>query len=310
MKGWQNEYSFSSDCNQCAGDKEKICGYCKGSGKIIHAVKNYSRLISDPFFWGSLKNTFIIWGFNFIPQLGMALVLAIWLSDTRLNLAGRGLFRAVIYLPNLLTAVSVAFLFRSIFGYGGYFNAPANQFLRLLGIYNEVIINGESVKESINFFNSVPLSRGIVSFIQWWMWYGHTLIIFMAGIVSIPKSLYEAALVDGANSSQIAWRITLPLLRPIMLYILITSMIGGIQMFDIPFLLTNMIGSPNYSIRTALIYQYNTAFQGINNYAYGAAISVGVFIITIAVALMIFFLMQDKNAVREKKKVRYEKQQY
>ena len=264
-------------------------------------LENFAKLIKDRYFWEALQNTFIIWGFNFIPQLGLALVLAVWFSDVRLNPAGRGLFRAVIYLPNLLTAVSVAMLYRSIFGFNSYANAPANQFLRYLSIYNISTVNGEVVREAFNFFRSVLFSRGLVAFIQWWMWYGHTLILLMAGITSIPVSLYEAAVVDGANIRQTSWRITLPLLRPVILYILITSMIGGMQMFEIPFLLTDMRGAPNFKIRTTAVYQYNMAFQGRNDYAYGAAISIGIFIVTTILALLIFFFLQDRSELRKRK---------
>jgi multiple sugar transport system permease protein len=261
---------------------------------------NFTKLINDPYFWGALGNTFIIWGYNFIPQLGLALILAIWLSDVRLNLAGKGLFRAVVYMPNLLTAASVALLFRSIFGYAGHIQAPANQFLRALGF--TTMVNGAVTPIAIDFFRSVPFSRGLVSFIQWWMWYGHTLIILMAGITTISASLYEAAVIDGANSRQTTWYITLPLLRPIMLYILVTSAIGGMQMFDIPFLLTDMQGAPDFKIRTTTVYQYDTAFlRGANNYSYGAAISVGIFVVTIVLALLIFFFLQDRSELKTRK---------
>jgi len=264
-------------------------------------LENFVKLIGDPYFWGALQNTFIIWSLNFIPQLGIALIIAIWLSDTRLNLAGKGLFRAVIYMPNLLMAASVALLFRSIFGYNAHVNAPANQFLRMLGIYYNNVAQGIPM-DAFNFFRSVPFSRALVAFIQWWMWYGHTLIMLMAGITSIPVSLYESAVVDGASGRQTALFITLPLLRPIMLYILVTSMIGGMQMFEIPFLLTDMRGGPDFRIRTTVMYQYNMAFQGRNDYAYGAAISIGIFIVTIALAMFIFFLLQDRSELKNRKK--------
>lgn len=195
-------------------------------------LENFAKLIKDPYFWGAVQNTFIMWGFNFVPQLGIALILAIWLSDLRLDLKGRALFRAVVYMPNLLTAASVALLFRSLFAYP---IGPVNQFLQnILGIYRTVERDGQFIQEAFNFFRDVTASRLIVAFIQWWMWYGHTLIMLMAGITSVSISLYESALVDGANSRQTTWYITLPLLRPMMLYILVTSMIGGMQMLDIP----------------------------------------------------------------------------
>ncbi|MCL2197244.1 MAG: sugar ABC transporter permease [Treponema sp.] len=311
MKGFEQNIRFSSECEACAGSGTRnvhgwanplTCSDCNGKGKVVYGTVNYSRLIKDYNFWGALKNTFIIWGFNFIPQLGLALVLAIWLSDVRLNLAGKGMFRAIIYMPNLLTAASVALLFRSIFGYSGYINAPANQFLRSLGIQDTVFENGEWIPHAFNFFRSVSFSRGLVAFIQWWMWYGHTLIMLMAGITSIPISLYESATVDGANSRQTAWYITLPLLRPMMLYILVTSMIGGMQMFDIPYTLTDARGNPAFGIRTTVIYQYNIAFStGQNDYAYGSAVSLGIFVITIFLALLIFFFLQDRSDIKIRK---------
>jgi multiple sugar transport system permease protein len=86
-----------------------------------------------------------------------------------------------------------------------------------------------------------------------------------------------------------------------MLYILITSMIGGMQMFDIPFMLTNGQGAPNFMIRTTVMYQYNMAFQGVNDRAYGATVSVGIFFVTIVLALLIFFFLQDRSELKKNK---------
>ncbi len=265
-------------------------------------LANFAKLVKDQYFWNALKNTFIIWMINFIPQLGLALLLAIWLSDLRLKLAGKNLFRAIIYMPNLLIAASVAMLFRSLFGWGSHVNAPANHFLRMFGIEDTAIVNGEVVKEAFNFFRNIWFARGLVSFIQWWMWYGYTMIILMAGITAIPTSVYEAALIDGASSRQTTWHITLPLLRPIILYVLVTSAIGGMQMFDIPFLLTDTRGNPNFSIMTTTVYQYTTAFgQSGMDRAYGATISIGIFFVTIILSLIIFFFMQDRSDLKKQK---------
>jgi multiple sugar transport system permease protein len=234
-------------------------------------LTNFVKLVHDKYFWGAVGNTFIIWGWNFVPQLGIALLLAIWFTDGQLHLKGRGLFRALFYMPNLLTCASVALLYRSLFGYPV---GPVNQFL----------MKFQFIESSFNWFRSVPASRGIVVFIQWWMWCGQTLILLMAGITSINPSLNESAVIDGANNRQITTKITIPLLRPMMFYILITSMVGGMQMFDIPFLLTDMRGGPDYKIRTTAVYMYNMAFQGRNDYSYAAAISIGTFLITLVLA--------------------------
>ncbi|MBR1912534.1 MAG: sugar ABC transporter permease [Treponema sp.] len=249
----------------------------------------FAKLIKDKYFWGAVGNTFILWGFNFAPQLGIALMFAILLTDVKLDLRGKGLFRALFYLPNLLTATSVAILFRSLFGYPV---GPVNQFL----------LKYCGATEAFNFFRSVPASRAIVSFIQWWMWCGQTLILLMAGITSISPSLYESATIDGATNWQCTWKITVPLLRPMMFYLLITSMVGGMQMFDIPFLLTGMHGEPDFKIRTTAIYMYNMAFQGRNDYSYAAAISIGMFIITVALAIVINTITKEHTPKSLKKK--------
>lgn len=269
------------------------------SGFSIIGAENYVKLAGDPYFWEAVGNTFIMWGWNFVPQLGIALLLSVWLSDVRLKLKGRGVFRALIYMPNLLTAASVAMLFRSLFGYPV---GPVNQFLQSLGFFHETVrADGTVVQEAFNFFRNVTVTRGVVAFIQWWMWYGHTVIMLMAGITGIPASLYESAVVDGASSRQTTLYITLPLLRPMMLYILVTSLIGGMQMLDIPFLLTDMRGAPDFKIRTTAVYIYNVAFQGRNDYAYAAVISVGMFIITAVLALVVYLFIQDRSEPARKK---------
>jgi multiple sugar transport system permease protein len=133
------------------------------------------------------------------------------------------------------------------------------------------------------------------------MYYGSTNIILMAGITSINPTLYEAAVVDGASSRQTAWHITLPLLRPIMLYVFFTSMIGGMQAFDIPFLLTDGRGSPNNSIMTMAMYVFQIGFRGNNDKAFAAAVSIGIFTLTIILALIIFFFLQDRSDFQKQK---------
>ena len=248
----------------------------------IIGFANFAKLVSDKYFWGAVGNTFIIWGLNFAPQLGLALLFAVWLTNTKLNLRGKNAFRALFYMPNLLTATSVAILYRSLFAYPV---GPVNQLLLKFGL----------VTEAFNFFRSVPASRIIVAFIQWWMWCGQTLILLMAAITAISPSLYESAVIDGANEWQCTWKITVPMLRPMMFYLLITSMVGGMQMFDIPFLITGMHGEPDFKIRTTAVYMYNIAFQGRNDYSYAAAISIGMFIITIILAVFINHITKERT---------------
>lgn len=273
---WPTIYTFLLSIGDMRG--------LKTSFSLI-GLDNFAKLVKDANFWGAVGNTFIIWGLNFAPQLGIALLLAIWLTDVKLHLKGKNLFRALFYLPNLLMATSVALLFRSLFADP---IGPVNQFLMKIGVLSEVF----------KFYRSPTATRLIVAFIQWWMWCGQTLILLMAAITSISPSLYEAAVIDGANEWQCTWHITIPQLRPMMFYLLITSMVGGMQMFDIPFLLTDMHGGPQFKIRTASVYMYNIAFQGRNDYSYAAAISIGMFIITIILAALINQITKERTVKR------------
>lgn len=252
-------------------------------------LKNYIKLFHNKFFFNSLKNTMILWIVNFIPQMGLALLLAAWFTNIRLKLKGVGLIRTLVYLPNLLVPASVAVLFASLFAYP---TGPINGILIKWGIFSG----------AYNFYLDETATRTIVSSIQCWMWYGQTLIMLMAGMTAIPVSLYESAMVDGANDRVIFRKITLPLLKPVMLYLLITSLIGGLQMFDIPFLITDNVGSPNGSINTAAMGIYNQAFRGNFNYAYASTLAVGLFIITLILSLFIFYFMRNKDSSKARAK--------
>lgn len=151
--------------------------------------------------------------------------------------------------------------------------------------------------EAMHYLQSVPVMRGLVIFIQWWMWFGQTVIIVMAGMTSIPISLYEAAMVDGATASQMFRRITLPLLKPILIYIFVTSLVGGMQMFDIPFLLTDGRGSPNSSIQTNNILMYMKFASSKGHIGAASSVGVLVFLMTSLCALGIFyFLGENENS--------------
>jgi len=134
-----------------------------------------------------------------------------------------------------------------------------------------------------------------VVFIQWWMWFGQTTILIMAGMTSISLSLYEAAVMDGANTLKMFRYITVPLIKPVLVYVLVTSLVGGMQMFDIPMLLTDGRGSPANSILTNNILMY-MKFRSSQGHI-GAASSVGVvvFIMTSFVALLIFYILREKS---------------
>jgi multiple sugar transport system permease protein len=244
-------------------------------------IDNFKRLFADDVFLRAVRNTWLIWILNFIPQIGIALLLSVLFTSARLKIKAVGGWRAIFFLPNLLMPAAVAALFNALFAYYG----PMNQFMVRAGF----------LSEAMRFLESIAVTRGLVVFIQWWTWFGQTLIILMAGMTSIPIPLYEAAMVDGASVWQMFTRITLPLLKPILIFIFITSLVGGMQMFDIPFLLTDGRGSPLSSIQTNNILMY-MKFASSKGHI-GAASSVGVliFIMTSICALGIFYLLRDRD---------------
>jgi multiple sugar transport system permease protein len=242
---------------------------------------NFKRLFADEVFMRAVKNTWLIWVLNFIPQIGIALLLSVLFTNARLKIKAVGVWRALFFLPNLLMPAAVAALFNALFAYYG----PVNQFMVRAGLLGE----------AMRFLENIWVTRGLVIFIQWWTWFGQTMIIVMAGMTSIPISLYEAAMVDGASAWQMFTRITLPLLRPILIFIFVTSLVGGMQMFDIPFLLTDGRGSPLSSIQTNNILMY-MKFASSKGHI-GAASSVGVliFLMTSICAFGIFYFLRDRD---------------
>ncbi|MCR8848959.1 sugar ABC transporter permease [Rossellomorea sp. SC111] len=244
-----------------------------GTAEVI-GLANYTRLLTDSYFVEAFFNTWKIWGINFALQIGLALVLALIFSDMRMKLKGLAFFRSIFYLPNLITISSVALLFGILLDWQH-------------GSLNMILLNIGLISEPINWLNEPATAQLSVSLILTWMWFGHSFIVVMAGVSGISKDYYEAALIDGANRWQTFTKITVPLLKPILLYIMITSLIGGLQLFDLPMLLTDGIGSPDGSLNTMVLYLYNQAFK-FNNYGYASAVAYGLFVITLIFSAIVF----------------------
>ena len=244
-------------------------------------LSNFQRLFADDVFTNAVKNTWLLWILNFIPQIGIAMLLSVWFTSARLKLRAVGIWRALFFLPNLLMPAAIAALFFSLFSFYG----PVNQFMVRAGL----------LPEAKQFLQDPTVARGLVIFIQWWMWFGATIIILMAGMTSISISLYESAMVDGASGLDMFWRITLPLLKPILIYVFVTSLVGGMQMFDIPYLLTDGRGSPSGSIMTNNILMYLKFSSSKGHIGAASAVGVLVFIMTSVCALGIFYFLRERD---------------
>lgn len=248
-------------------------------GPNFVGLANYAKLFQGDDIWIYFKNTMIMWVMGFIPQILVSLLLAAWFSNPSLRLKGQRFFKTVIYLPNLIMASAFAMLFFTLFADGG----PINTMLMQSGI----------LKQAYSFFSHAWSARTLVAVLNFLMWFGNTTILLMAGMMGIDSSLYEAAEVDGATSSQIFRKITLPLLRPILIYVMITSLIGGMQMFDVPQILTNGTGDPMRSTMTLIMFLNKHLFS--KNYGMGGALSVFLFIITGMLSLIVFRFNKIKD---------------
>ncbi len=246
----------------------------------------YDLLFNNPTFITSLKNTGLIWILNFIPQLGLALLLAAWFTNQRLKIRGQGFFKVLLYMPNIITAATIAILFNAFFAYP---MGPVNSFFEMMGWTDSPIY----------FLQDKSTARGLVAFIQFWQWYGNTMIVLIAGIAGINPALYESAQIDGANSWQTFWRITIPSLRTIMLFVLVTSMIGGLQMFDIPQLFLQ--GGPDNATITTQVFVYEQAFKGSYLYNRAAAASMIMFVIGAILSAILFYLLRDRHEAKLKR---------
>lgn len=233
---------------------------------------NYQKLFSQGDIWTYAKNTMILWIMCFIPQIILSLLLGAWFSDVRLRLRGTGFFKTVIYLPNLIMASAFSMLFFALFSEGG----PVNSMLMQIGI----------ISTPIKFLSNTETARGLIAFMNLLMWFGNTTLLLMAGMMGIDTALFEAAEVDGATSTQVFWKITLPLLRPILIYVVITSLIGGIQLFDVPQILTNGTGDPMRSTMTLIMFLNKHLYS--KNYGMAGALSVILLFITGVLSLVVF----------------------
>ena len=258
----------------------------KEIGPNFIGLENYKALFASDL----LKyagNTLLLWLIGFIPQIVIALLLANWFTDMRLRLRGQKFFKVVIYLPNLIMASAFAMLFFALFSNSG----PINSILMSLGV----------TSEPIDFMGTAFGTRSLIGLMNFLMWFGNTTIMLMAAIMGISPEIFEAAELDGCGSAKRFFSITLPLIRPILAYTLITSIIGGLQMFDVPQILTNGQGSPDRTSMTLIMFLNNHLKS--RNYGMAGALSVFLFIVS---GILCFFVYRmtngkDDTAVRPPK---------
>ena len=218
-------------------------------------------------------NTIVLWVMGAVPQVVVALLLAVFFTSYRLNIKGQQFFKTVIYMPNLIMAAAFSMLFFTLF-------SP-------VGPVNQILLSSGWADSAIDFLGIRISVRILIAMMNFLMWFGNTTILLMAGIQGIDQCLFEAADIDGANSLQVFFRVTLPLLAPILVYTVITAMIGGLQMFDVPQVLTNGKGTPNRTSFTMVMY-LNSYLGPSKNYGMAGAVSVVLFLISSALSLVVY----------------------
>lgn len=260
----------------------------RGFGEMTWAgLDNYTRVFKDKFFWKALWNTVRIWGVNIVLQLGLAFLLTIAFSDIKYKVRGLAVYRAVYYLPNLIACTSVAFLFKTLLDWRfGTFNQIISTIYKFFGAtYNP-----------INWLGSPGSAGNTIAVISAWMWFGNSFIMLMAGVQGISKDYFEAAAIDGAGRWTVFGKITLPLLKPILLYVAVTSLIGGLQMFDLPFLMSAKTDAAYSSVQTVVMYMYKFGFEtGTTQLGYASAIAYVLFFIILIVSIIQFKFFGSKE---------------
>ncbi|MCR2822341.1 carbohydrate ABC transporter permease [Lederbergia panacisoli] len=231
-------------------------------------LRQFKYLMTDHIFWQAVSNTFIIWFISTLPMLGGALVIAFLLNAPFVK--AKGFYRAAYFVTNVTSIVAVTIIFQSIFGnsYG-----LLNYILKTIGM------------EPVKWLDSGILIKVVIASMVVWRWTGYNAIIYLAGLQGIPTELYEAAKIDGANTTQQFFYITIPLLRPIILFTVLMTTIGSMQLFTEPQVLLGNSGGVGGAGLTITLYMYKQGFID-NQFGYASVVSWALFVIIGLFALL------------------------
>ncbi|WP_433498937.1 carbohydrate ABC transporter permease [Sphaerimonospora sp. CA-214678] len=242
---------------------------------VFIGLDNFSRLMGDGRFWNAARNTVSIWLLSTVPQLLIALLLAHMLNHARLRLAV--FFRMTMLVPYVTSVAATAIVFAQMFDrdYG-----LLNWLLSLVGV------------EHIDFNQSVTGSHVMIAVMVTWRWFGYTALLYLAALQAVPREIYEAAAVDGAGGVRQFLHISLPALRPIIVFTIVTSTIGGLQIFTEPLLVNR--GSPNTcgpirQCQTLTLFLFEQGFTQFK-FGYAAAIGVALFVMVVGFAGLNYYL--------------------
>ncbi|WP_160724272.1 carbohydrate ABC transporter permease [Bacillus sp. USDA818B3_A] len=229
-------------------------------------LENYKMLLTDPSFWHSLGNTGLILGLQVPIMLILATFIATVINSEQIK--GKWLIRLGFFLPCLIDLVTYALVFSLLFNeqYG-----MVNQGLNAIGLGD------------VKWTSDGTWAKVLIIIAVTWRWTGYNAIIILSGLQAVPKDLYESASIDGASKLTSFFKITLPMLKPVLLFVGIISTIGTLQLFAEPYVLTG--GGPREQTQTVILYLYDKAF---GSFDFGLA-SAGAYIVTAIIAILSYF---------------------
>lgn len=248
-----------------------------GNNLSFVGFDNYKRLLTDSTFKKALLNTILYLIIQVPIMIILALVISVILNDKKLK--ARGFFRTAIFLPCVTSLVAYSIIFKSLFATDGFVNA----FLMKISV----------ISEPIAWITHPVWAKALIIIAITWRWTGYNMVFYLAGMQSIDDSIYEAAEIEGANAFTKFKSITLPLLKPIILFTTINSTIGTLQLFDETVNITN--GGPANATITISQYIYNLLFKYSPNFGYAAAISYVIVLIIVILSFIQLKLGGDKN---------------
>ena len=258
-------------------------------GPNFVGIANYQTVLMRDDFFKYLGNTLILWVLCFVPQIVVSLLLAVWFTDRRLKLKGQRFFKTVTYMPNLIMASAFGFLFLTLL-------SPSGPVINML-------LDAGILSEAFDITADQWGTRLVIALMNFLMWFGNTTLLLMSGVMGIDEDIFEAATVDGAGAFKTFKDITMTLLKPIFVYVFITSMIGGIQLYDAAAMFTRNQGGTKESSYTLMMY-LSATFRKSTNYGKAGAISILLFIMTAALSIIIYYVSYKDAAPKKRKKVK------
>ena len=240
--------------------------------QVFIGADNFTRMFADPRFWNAMGNTVSIWFLSTVPQLVLALVLAHVLNNARLRFAL--FFRMSVLVPYVTSVAATAIVFAQMFDrdYG-----LLNWLLGLVGV------------APIDFVQSTVGSHVLIATMVTWRWFGYNTLLYLASLQAVPQAVFEAATIDGAGPWQRFRHITIPSLRPVIIFTVVTSTIGGLQIFTEPLLIARVTCGTVRQCQTLTLFLYEQGF-GEFQFGYGSAIGVALFVMVVVIAAVNFLL--------------------